>query len=64
MSVVFSVSYQKFPQMLEIEDGGYSTGQLILTKVHPDDREKLVAEVASTSTEQPHLQDSFRVQRS
>jgi PAS domain S-box-containing protein len=54
----------EFTQMLEIEGGGHSSGQLILTKVHPDDRERLVAEVAVTSTEQPHLQDSFRVQRS
>ena len=54
----------EFTQMLEIEDGGYSTGQLIVTKVHPDDRERLVAEVASTSSEQPHLQDGFRVLRS
>jgi PAS domain S-box-containing protein len=54
----------EFAQILEVEEGAHTTGQLLLTKVHPDDRERIVAEVANTSSELPHLQDTFRVARS
>jgi PAS domain S-box-containing protein len=54
----------EFTQILEIEEEAYTTGQNLLTKVHPDDRERLVAEIASIGPEQSQLQISFRVMRS
>jgi PAS domain S-box-containing protein len=54
----------EFTQILEIEEEAYTTGQNLLTKVHPDDRERLVAEIASIGLEQSQLQISFRVMRS
>jgi PAS domain S-box-containing protein len=40
-----------------------TTGQQILAKVHPDDRENLVAADAALSAEKPHLQVSHRMIR-
>ncbi|HYU45347.1 MAG TPA: PAS domain S-box protein [Terriglobales bacterium] len=50
-------------QILGIDEATRLTGQRILTKVHPDDREKLSAAVAELSPEKPHLQISYRMLR-
>ena len=47
-------------QILGIEDGSPITGQQMLTKVHPDDRERLRVAVAGLSSEKPHLRISYR----
>jgi PAS domain S-box-containing protein len=39
------------------------TGQQTLAKVHPDDRERLLAAVAALNAEKPYLQVSYRVVR-
>jgi len=46
------------------KNGTMITGESLLAKVVPDDREKLVAEVASISSERPNLHLEFRVTRS
>ena len=50
-------------QILGIDQAAHITGQEILTKVHPDDREKLLAAMAELSPEKPHLQISYRMIR-
>ncbi len=50
-------------QILGIEEAALTTGQQILTHVHTDDRERLVAAVAALSPEKPHLQISYRIVR-
>jgi PAS domain S-box-containing protein len=50
-------------QILGIDEAAHITGQQILAKVHPDDRESLLANVAALSAEKPHLQVSYRIAR-
>jgi PAS domain S-box-containing protein len=50
-------------QILGIDEAAVITGQEILTKVHPDDREMLLAAIAELSPEKPHLQISYRMIR-
>jgi PAS domain S-box-containing protein len=49
--------------MLGINDVAQLTGQEILAKAHPDDRERLSAAIAALSLEKPYLQVSYRVVR-
>jgi PAS domain S-box-containing protein len=49
--------------ILGIDAATSITGQQILTKVHPDDRERLVAAVAELNPEKPYLEVSYRVVR-
>jgi PAS domain S-box-containing protein len=51
-------------QILGIDETTQITGQQILTKVHPDDRDRLLGAVAALSPERPHLLISFRLVRS
>jgi PAS domain S-box-containing protein len=50
-------------QILGIDEATQVTGQQILTKVHPDDREGLKAAVAALSPEKPDLLISYRMVR-
>ena len=50
-------------QILESIRRAHTTGQQILAKVHPDDRERLKAAVAELSPETPNLQVSYRMVR-
>ncbi|HEX8801438.1 MAG TPA: PAS domain-containing protein, partial [Terriglobales bacterium] len=50
-------------QILGIDEGTNTTGQKVLAKVHPDDRERLEAAVAALSPAKPYLQISFRMVR-
>jgi PAS domain S-box-containing protein len=50
-------------QILGIDETIQITGQHILTKVHPNDRERLRAAVADLSAERPHLRISYRLLR-
>ena len=51
-------------QILGIGETAHITGQQMLAKVHPDDRERLLAAVSALSAEKPYLQVSFRMERS
>jgi len=48
-------------QILGIDEAAQVTGQGILAKVHPDDRERFKAAVAGLSPEKPYLQISHRM---
>lgn len=50
-------------QILGIDETARVTGQQILTKVHPDDRERLRAAMAELSPARPYLQISYRMVR-
>jgi PAS domain S-box-containing protein len=50
-------------QILGIDEATPFTGQQALAKVHPDDREGLLAAMAGLSPEKPHLQVSYRMVR-
>ena len=50
-------------QILGIDEAAHITAEEILTKVHPDDRERLLAAMAALSPEKPHLQISYRMLR-
>jgi PAS domain S-box-containing protein len=50
-------------QILGIDEAAQITGQQILAKVHPDDREGLAAAVAALCPERPYLQISYRMAR-
>ena len=50
-------------QVLGIDEAGPTTGQKILAKVHPEDRNKLIAAIAALSPEKPYLQISLRMTR-
>ena len=50
-------------QILGIDEVTPLTGQQILSKVHPDDRQRLVAAVAALSTEKPNLAITYRMLR-
>jgi PAS domain S-box-containing protein len=51
-------------QILGIDEVAQTTGQRILAQVHPEDRERVTAAIASLSPERPDLQISFRMVRS
>src|SRR5215472_6230058 len=50
-------------QVLGIDEVGPTTGQRVLAKVHPEDRNKLIAAIAALSPEKPYLQISLRMAR-
>jgi PAS domain S-box-containing protein len=50
-------------QILGIDEATPFTGQQALAKVHPDDREGLLATMAGLSPERPYLQVSYRMIR-
>jgi PAS domain S-box-containing protein len=50
-------------QILGIDEAMRVTGQQILTRVHPEDRNRLLGAVAALSPEKPHLQVSYRMVR-
>lgn len=50
-------------QILGIDEATRVTGQQMLAKVHPDDREGLLAAVATLNPENPYLQVTYRVVR-
>jgi PAS domain S-box-containing protein len=50
-------------QILGIDEAARVTGQQILTKVHPDDRERLKAAVAELSPDEPDLLIRYRMVR-
>ena len=50
-------------QILGIDEAARFTGQQILTKVHPDDRERLKTAVAKLSPDEPNLLISYRMVR-
>jgi PAS domain S-box-containing protein len=50
-------------QILGIDESEQLTGQKVLAKVHPDDREELLAAVHALSPEAPDLQVSYRLVR-
>jgi PAS domain S-box-containing protein len=49
--------------ILGIEQGIYTTGQQMLAKVHPDDRETLLAAVAALTVDKPDLNINYRMVR-
>jgi PAS domain S-box-containing protein len=51
-------------QILGVDSAVPISGQEILGKVHPEDRERLKAAVAALSPERPYLQISYRMTRS
>jgi PAS domain S-box-containing protein len=48
-------------RILRIDEATLTTGQQILAKVHPDDRERLKAAIANLTPEKPYLQISYRM---
>jgi len=50
-------------RILRIDEATRTTGQQILAKVHPDDRERLKAAIAKLTPEKPYLQISYRMVR-
>ena len=48
-------------RILGIAEATPTTGEQILAKVHPDDRERLIAAMAQLSPEKPFLQLSYRI---
>jgi PAS domain S-box-containing protein len=48
-------------KILGIDEGTPTTGQQILAKVHPDDRERLTAAIAELGPRNPHLEISYRM---
>jgi PAS domain S-box-containing protein len=53
----------KCAEILGVDETVPITGQQVLAKVHPDDRERLLTAVAALSPEIPHLQISYRMIR-
>jgi PAS domain S-box-containing protein len=51
----------KSAQILGMDEATPFTGQQALAKVHPDDREGLLAATAGLSPEKPHVQVSYRM---
>jgi PAS domain S-box-containing protein len=49
--------------ILGIDETAHLTGQLILGRIHPDDRERLGAAIAGLSPKKPNLQVSYRIIR-
>jgi signal transduction histidine kinase/integral membrane sensor domain MASE1 len=54
----------EYLQMLGVDEGVPMTRQQLLSKVHPDDRESLVAAMAQFSPESPYVQIRYRLVRS
>jgi PAS domain S-box-containing protein len=52
-----------FAQILGSDEPVETTGQQILGRIHPDDRESVKAAIAALSPENPHLQISYRMAR-
>jgi PAS domain S-box-containing protein len=50
-------------QILGIDEATPLSGQQVLARVHPDDREGLLAAMAGLGREKPHLQVSYRMVR-
>jgi len=50
-------------QILGIDETTQLTGQQILAKVHPEDKERLLAALAALNVEKPYLQISYRMVR-
>ena len=50
-------------RILGIDEATPTTGQEILSRVHPDDRERLLAAVAGLTAENPNLQITYRIMR-
>ena len=50
-------------RILGIDEATPTTGKQVLAKVHPDDRERLIAAMAELSPEKPFLQVSYRMIR-
>jgi PAS domain S-box-containing protein len=48
-------------RILGIDESTPTTGEQVLAKVHPDDRERLVAAMAELNPEKPLLQVSYRI---
>ena len=59
----FIVRSAESSQILGIDEATRVTGQQMLAKVHPDDREGLLAAVATLNAEKPYVQVSYRVVR-
>ena len=59
----FIVRSAESTHILGIDEATQMTGQQLLTKVHQDDREGLLAAVATLSAEKPSLKVSYRVVR-
>ncbi len=57
------VRSEQSAQILGIDEATPTTGQQILAKVHPDDRERLAAAVSKLSPEKPILEISYRMVR-
>jgi PAS domain S-box-containing protein len=57
------VRSEESARILGIDEATPFTGQQALAKVHPDDREGLLAAMAGLSSEQPNLQVSYRIVR-
>ncbi len=60
----FIVRSAESSQILGIDEGSCVTGQQMLAKIHPDDREGLLAGIATLNAENPYVQVSHRVVRS
>jgi len=50
-------------KILGIDEATHLTGQQILAKVHPGDRERLLSAVAELSPEKPYLEITYRMER-
>ncbi len=58
------VRSEQSAQVLGMDEAGATTGQQVLAKVHPDDRERLMDAIAKLSPEKPRLEISYRMLRS
>lgn len=54
----------EIPKTFGIEKEEYATGKLMLAKMHPDDRQRLMAEIAGISPEKPEFRIRIRLMRS
>ena len=50
-------------QILGVDDTAHLSGQQMLAKVHPDDRESLTTAMAELTPEKPHLEIAYRLVR-
>jgi PAS domain S-box-containing protein len=50
-------------KIVGMEETAQITGQQILARVHPDDRERLIAAVTALSPDKPDLKISYRIER-
>jgi len=54
----------EIPEIFGIKKEEYATGKLMLAKMHPDDRQRLMAEVAGICPEKPQFRIRIRLTRS